>query len=101
MRTACAGPLQVCRKSSDCRYHRRMPIRDLLVLELDEEAKKTRAALARVPNTSVDFKPHSKSMPLNRLAPHVAELAGFGLAVLTGPGLDFSQGTYKPLPFES
>ena len=78
-----------------------MPIRDLLLLELDEEATKTRATLARVPNGRDDFKPHSKSTPLSRLAPHVAELAGFGLAVLTGPGLDFSQGTYKPLPFES
>jgi uncharacterized damage-inducible protein DinB len=78
-----------------------MPIRDLLVLELDEEARKTRAALARVPNGRADFKPHLKSTPLGRLAPHVAELAGFGLAVLTEPGVDFSQGTYKPLPFES
>jgi uncharacterized damage-inducible protein DinB len=40
-------------------------------------------------------------MPLGRLAPHVAELAGFGLTVLTQPGLDFSQRTYTPLPFES
>ncbi|HSM87634.1 MAG TPA: DinB family protein, partial [Candidatus Limnocylindrales bacterium] len=48
-----------------------------------------------------DFCPHPKSMKLGRLAPHVAELAGFGLAVLTGPGLDFSAGTYKPLEFET
>jgi uncharacterized damage-inducible protein DinB len=78
-----------------------MPIRDLLLLELDAEAQKTRAALERVPGNHADFKPHPKSTALDRLAPHVAELAGFGLAVLTGPGLDFSQGTYKPLPFES
>ena len=30
-----------------------------------------------------------------------SELAGFGLTVLTTPGLDFSQGSYKPLPLES
>ncbi len=40
-------------------------------------------------------------MPLGRLAPHVAELGGFGLSVLTTPGLDFAQGTYTPLAFES
>jgi uncharacterized damage-inducible protein DinB len=78
-----------------------MPISDLLLLELDEEAKKTRTMLERVPTDKANFKPHPKSMPLGRLAPHVEELAGFGLAVLTGPGLDFSQNTYKPLPFES
>jgi uncharacterized damage-inducible protein DinB len=31
----------------------------------------------------------------------VAQLAGFGLTVLTTPELDFSKGSYKPLPFES
>ena len=57
--------------------------------------------LERVPADKGDFAPHLKSMTLARLAPHVAELAGFGLSVLTQPGLDFSQGTYKPTPFES
>jgi len=48
-----------------------------------------------------DFAPHTKSMPLGKLAPHVAQLAGFGVTVLTTPELDFSKGSYKPLPFES
>jgi uncharacterized damage-inducible protein DinB len=77
-----------------------MRISDLLVSEFDEETKKTRATLERVPDKP-DFVPHSKSMPLGRLAPHVAELGGFGLSVLTTPGLDFAQGTYTPLAFES
>src|SRR5215510_9551361 len=78
-----------------------MPINDLLLSEFDEEVKKTRATLERVPADKKDFTPHTKSMPLGRLAPHVAELAGFGLTVLTTPGLDFAQGTFKPLPLES
>src|SRR5919198_404542 len=78
-----------------------MPINDLLLSEFDEEVKKTRTALERVPADKKDFTPHAKSMPLGRLAPHVAELAGFGLTVLTTPGLDFSQGTFKPLALES
>ena len=78
-----------------------MAISDLLLTEFDEEAKKTRAMLERVPADKGAFAPHPKSMTLARLAPHVAELAGFGLSVLTLPELDFSQGTYKPAPFES
>jgi uncharacterized damage-inducible protein DinB len=78
-----------------------MRLNDLLLSEFDEEMKKTRAALARVPAAKGDFAPHPKSTPLGRLAPHVAQLAGFGVTVLTEPGLDFSQGRYTPLAFES
>src|SRR5258707_13004335 len=77
-----------------------MPINDLLLLEFDEEMKKTRTALERVPMDKKDFAPHPKSMPLKKLAPHVAQLAGFGLIILTTPELDFSKGI-KPLAFES
>ena len=78
-----------------------MKISDLLLLEFDAEMKKTRTTLERVPAGKGDFTPHPKSMPLGKLAPHVAQLAGFGLTVLTMPELDFSQGSYTPLPFES
>ena len=77
-----------------------MPISELLLAEFEEEAKKTRAALERVP-AKPDFTPHPKSMPLGKLAPHVAELGGFGVMVLTTPQMDFAAGSYKPLPFES
>jgi uncharacterized damage-inducible protein DinB len=78
-----------------------MSITELLLLELDEENKKTRTALERVPADKKDFAPHPKSMPLGKLAPHVAQLAGFGLIILTTPELDFSKSSIKPLPFES
>jgi uncharacterized damage-inducible protein DinB len=78
-----------------------MPISDLLLPELDEEMKKTRTALERVPADKKEFAPHAKSMPLGKLAPHVAQLANFGLTILTTPELDFSKGSMKPLPFES
>jgi uncharacterized damage-inducible protein DinB len=76
-------------------------MRELLLSEFDEEIKKTRTMLERVPADKKDFAPHAKSMPLGRLAPHVAELAGFGLTVLTTPELDFSQGSFQPLTLES
>jgi uncharacterized damage-inducible protein DinB len=78
-----------------------MPINELLLTEFDEEIKKTRTMLERVPEDKKDFAPHAKSMPLNKLAPHVAQLAGFGLVILTTPELDFSKSSMKPLPFES
>ena len=78
-----------------------MSISELLLLELNEENKKTRTTLERVPADKKDFAPHPKSMPLGKLAPHVAQLAGFGLIILTTPELDFSKSSIKPLPFES
>jgi uncharacterized damage-inducible protein DinB len=77
-----------------------MTIAELLLSEFDEEMRKTRKALERVP-VSPDFSPHAKSTSLGRLAPHVAQLAGFGVAVLTTPQLDFAAARYTPLPFES
>ena len=78
-----------------------MTINKLLLAEFNEEMKKTRTALERVPVDKKDFTPHPKSMPLGKLAPHIAQLAGFGVAVLTTPELDFAKGSYKPVPFES
>jgi uncharacterized damage-inducible protein DinB len=78
-----------------------MPINELLLPEFDEEIKKTRTMLERVPADKKDFAPHAKSMPLNKLAPHVAQLAGFGVSVLTTPELDFATTKFAPVPFES
>lgn len=75
-------------------------IADLLLIEFDEEAKKTRSMLERVP-LKPDYTPHAKSMPLGKLAPHVAELAGFGLTILTTPELDFGSAPRERVPFES
>jgi uncharacterized damage-inducible protein DinB len=78
-----------------------MSISEFLLPELDEEIKKTRTMLERVPADKKDFVPHPKSMPLGKLAPHVAELAGFGTIVLTTPGVDFSKDHSQRLAFES
>jgi len=75
-----------------------MPISDLLLPEFDQEMKTTRITLERVPFDKQDFAPHTKSMPLGKLAPHVAELAGFGTTVLTTPSLDFGTGPARQRP---
>jgi len=74
---------------------------DLLLTEFDDEMKKTQTALERVPSGNNDFKPHPKSTPLGKLAPHIAQLVGFGYVILTTPGLDFSTASIQPMPFES
>jgi hypothetical protein len=43
-----------------------MRISELLSLEFEEEVKKTRAMLERVPNGKTTFTPHPKSMPLGQ-----------------------------------
>jgi uncharacterized damage-inducible protein DinB len=78
-----------------------MPISELLLVEFDQEMKVTQTTLERVPADKKDFAPHAKSMPLGKLAPHVAQLAGFGLTILTTPELDFSKSSIPPVPFES
>jgi len=76
-------------------------INELLLSEFDAEVKSTRATLERVP-MKPDFKPHAKSMELGKLAPHVAELPGFGATILTTPEFDFGSGPARTrVPFES
>jgi len=78
-----------------------MATRDLLLSELDAEAARTRAALARVPVDKAEFVPHKKSMSLGKLAAHIAQLASFGHIVLSTPGLDFETAKFERLKFES
>jgi len=75
-----------------------MPINELLLSEFDQEMKLTRTTLERVPFDKKGFAPHTKSMPLDKLAPHVAELAGFGMVILTTPELDFSADPNRQRP---
>ncbi len=53
-----------------------MPIADMLISELEREAKTTRRVLERVPDDKLTWKPHVKSMTLGRLAQHVATIPG-------------------------
>ncbi|MGH9394604.1 MAG: DinB family protein [Terriglobales bacterium] len=75
-----------------------MAINQLLLRELEAELKKTRVALERVPAGKADFTPHPKSMPMGKLAAHIAQLGGFGMPILNAPGLDFATAGMKPQP---
>ncbi len=78
-----------------------MAIHEMLLTEFDAEMKATRTTLERVPMKNPEFAPHAKSMPIGKLATHIAQLAEFGLTILTTPEFDFAKGSIKPLPFES
>lgn len=64
--------------------------------ELQHEAEVTRKCLERVPAEKFDWKPHEKSMPMGRLATHIAEMFGWTPATLRQPELDFEKFDYKP-----
>ena len=53
-----------------------MEIAGYLLRELEREAQTTRRVLERVPSDKLNWKPHEKSMPLGKLAQHVASTPG-------------------------
>lgn len=56
-----------------------------------EEGATTRKMLSRIPDDKFDWKPHSKSMDVKRLAMHVADLPGWLHLIFTTDELDFSK----------
>ena len=78
-----------------------MEIRQMLLPEFEAEMKKTRAMLERVPEGMQEYKPHEKSMPLGKLAAHVARLGEYGALILETPSFDMSAGKMPPLVMES
>ncbi|HMH24077.1 MAG TPA: DinB family protein [Puia sp.] len=69
-------------------------IRDLLK-EMDQEAITSRKMLALIPTEYFSWKPHPKSMTIQHLATHIAELPGWVTMALITDGLDFSNNPYK------
>lgn len=72
-----------------------MTIAELLSKEFEEEAASTRRMLERVPEASLTWKPHEKSMTLGRLASHVADLPNRCATILTTETYERPAGT-KP-----
>lgn len=67
-----------------------MPIRDALLPEFDQEMATTRKFLERVPEDKTTWKPHEKSMPMGRLAAHIAELPGWAATALLEDSFDIN-----------
>src|ERR1700761_7266868 len=66
-----------------------------LLKELEQEAQTTRKMLERVPTAYFNWQPHKKSMSIQRLATHIAELPGWVTMAITTDGLDFANNPYK------
>jgi uncharacterized damage-inducible protein DinB len=67
-----------------------MPISQALLPEFDHEMSNTRKTLERIPETDLGWKPHPKSMPLGRLAGHVAEMPGWAVPAIAQDSLDIA-----------
>jgi uncharacterized damage-inducible protein DinB len=75
-----------------------MDLQRELIAEYDRELVSTRKMLDSIPaDADLNWKASSKSMPLGRLAAHVAETAGaWGVDTLSKDGLKFDMANYKP-----
>ncbi len=69
--------------------------------QLKEEAATTRKMLKIVPDDKYDWKPHPKSMSVQRLATHIAELPGWIPMGIKTDVLDFAVADYKPTPIKN
>jgi uncharacterized damage-inducible protein DinB len=67
-----------------------MTIRDAFLPEFDHEMSTTRKTLERVPEDKADWKPHDTSMPMGRLAGHIAEMVGLAAMPFQGESFDFA-----------
>lgn len=75
-----------------------MKIIQLLLKEIEQEAGTTRKMLRLVPGDKLDWKPHEKSMSMQALAVHIAELPSWVTMGLNTTGLDFAAMDYTPTP---
>ena len=75
-----------------------MQIIPLLLKEMEQEAQTTRKFLNIVPQEKFDWKPHEKSMKMEHLAVHIAELPSWVKMALTTSELDFAKMDYTPTP---
>lgn len=78
-----------------------MIIAEILLQDFDQEMKGTRTTLERIPEDKPEFKCHDKSMPMGRLAVHVATLPRFGTNILTTDSLDLATAKWPDMTFVS
>lgn len=75
-----------------------MALRDGILPEFDHEIANTRKTLERVPEGKPDYKPHEKSMTLERLAGHVAEIPGWAKETILQDSLEIHPPAGAPRP---
>lgn len=73
-----------------------MDILPLLKKEMEQEAAITRKILERIPTDKLRWKPHEKSMTMQNLAVHIAELPSWVSMAFNTSELDFAAMDYTP-----
>jgi uncharacterized damage-inducible protein DinB len=68
-----------------------MTTAEILLQDFDAEMASTRRTLERIPEDNPDYKPHSKSFAMGKLAMHVATLPIFAKYIIEDPGMDMAQ----------
>jgi uncharacterized damage-inducible protein DinB len=67
-----------------------MKLNELLLAQIEREARGTRESLERVPEGKGDWKPHEKSMPLGRLALLIAGMPSWASMIIEGDELNLA-----------
>ena len=78
-----------------------MTIAETLLLDFDQEIANTRRTLERIPENDPQWKPHDKSMPIGRLALHVARLPDLCTRILTTDELNMAKDKFPDFTFQS
>jgi len=82
--------------AATCGWEFSMLIREMLLPEFESEMKSTRKILEVLPAELSDYKPHPKSMPLNHLAGHIAQLPGWAKMTVDTEELDIDMSKWTP-----
>src|SRR5258708_9143702 len=75
-----------------------MPINQGFIKEVEQESVATRKMLERIPPETFDWKPHEKSMSMQRLSVLVADMFGWLELMIDADELDFAKGYTQPEP---
>ncbi len=78
-----------------------MAIHTALINELKYEASNTRKILARIPEEQFNWQPHEKSMSMERLACHIAELPRWINYMMAATEFDFARDTFDRVKVSS
>lgn len=73
-----------------------MSLIKMFLNELEQEAVTTRKMLQIVPNDKYYWRPHPKSMTIQALVTHIADIPGWISYSITTDELDFSKGDFNP-----
>lgn len=78
-----------------------IPLRQLVIGDLDHEFAITRRVLERVPDEHLDWKPHEKSMSMGQLATHIANIPFLAEQVFTQETFDIATAPRPAAPASS